>query len=484
MILDAPPAAVSGTVIAVFQRDGAIGDIVVLDPSTGASSHALRDLGGDERVRVTTFSYAEAPAVFGLTPGTLRTTQDGCYGLATLPSSTAPEIFSNEVADGAASGWKPVTLASLDPAIAALRLLDACDPCSDFASRFSQQLITLDATCGASFAQRAPDGTVLVGSEWGYTGEEGCFGPGKIFRVPIDPPSRISNHVRISPHSPVQDLQLALSSTPTAGGYFDASGTMWLGGQKGEVWHAVYQSTGPPDFPHELRLYELTRTNAPLVALTSSPAVTLSRFRWFGGTTRSGLPLELYARSSEGAFERYDGTRWSPVHRSVEQDLYNHGGVAWLAQGEAIGVSIRDMEIARWSEGSLHLERFTDDRTERPTAVAVIPGAGTLIGTNLGALYRHEPATRKWSRYGTIATGTPVATIFPHGSGFIASGTNGFVLWSERPDDPSALRTCAGVFAHGVRFSARLGDDAYVLAGPTRSNQPVLVVTVLKARPR
>lgn len=140
---------------------------------------------------------------------------------------------------------------------------------------------------------------------------------------------------------------------------------------------------------------------------------------WIDGPHDASSPFELFALDDLGYFERYDGENWTLLTGALPMPFESpHGGVAWIGPGEAIAAGSRISDVLRYRDGTLHTETFTNGSDDRATAIAVIPGLGTVIGTTRGALYA-DSGDGNWVQLESPLDGRPVHGISPFGEGFV-----------------------------------------------------------------
>lgn len=140
---------------------------------------------------------------------------------------------------------------------------------------------------------------------------------------------------------------------------------------------------------------------------------------WIDGPRDATAPFELFALDTHGFFERYDGENWTQLTGALPAPFESpHGGVAWISPGEAIAAGSRISDVLRYRDGVLHIESFTNGSDDRATAIAVVPGIGTVIGTTRGALYA-DAGDGNWIQLASPLDNRPVHGISPFGDGFV-----------------------------------------------------------------
>jgi hypothetical protein len=161
-----------------------------------------------------------------------------------------------------------------------------------------------------------------------------------------------------------------ITGAPNRAGFVTNDGTVYLVGEDGTI------ARGDPD-----RGMEIIQT----------AGATVTEFTLVDGA-RVG-PLEIYRASFGRPFERYDGTGWTQLTSGGSELEYGAYSVAWIGPNEAIatGVLSRSNNAVRYLDGELIQEPMPG--SERPTAIASIPGAGIVVGTQRGVIIRERGGT-------------------------------------------------------------------------------------------
>lgn len=140
---------------------------------------------------------------------------------------------------------------------------------------------------------------------------------------------------------------------------------------------------------------------------------------WLSGSGGQA-PLELYRFADRGQLDRLVGTSTIWENASPAPDVFiQHfelGGVAWIAEGEAVAVG--GYRVVHYRQGAA-FERLRPLSDPEFTAVASIPGAGVLIGDATGSVYRLDGDALTPFPLGIGARADGVVGFAPLGKGFL-----------------------------------------------------------------
>jgi hypothetical protein len=193
----------------------------------------------------------------------------------------------------------------------------------------------------------------------------------------------------------------------TLGRFYDAfaqdDGTVYLGGESGQIWRATLSRTEP---------WVLTATLAvtlpdggPVLFLAGDPA---------------GAPGELYAATDQGLYSEVGGT-WTR--------RYSQGrprGLAWLGAGTPRGVYGYEFYLGGLRDGALVEDQVHfNTAAGGMTAVAHVPGLGGIGGVEYGTLYRRL-RQGEWDPVGDLEPSIfQIRSIAPYGFGFVYARPDG-----------------------------------------------------------
>lgn len=193
----------------------------------------------------------------------------------------------------------------------------------------------------------------------------------------------------------------------TLGRFFDAfaqdDGTLYFGGEAGQIWRATLSTTNPPVLTATLAA--TLSDGGPVLFLAGDPA---------------GAPGELYAATDQGLYSEVEGT-WTR--------RYSQGrprGLAWLGAGSTRGVYGYEFFL-RGLQGGVEVEDQVHFNTAAGgmTAVAHVPGLGGVGGVEYGTLYRRL-RQGEWDPVGALEPSIfQIRSIAPYGFGFVYARPDG-----------------------------------------------------------
>ncbi len=251
-------------------------------------------------------------------------------------------------------------------------------------------IVIAEAGAGLGFMMPLDENRVLISSVPFRDEDDGSVVPAALY---VTDATRITTS-RIN--SPVNVAHLAAFRR-------DAGSTIYLYGPSGTV------AEGTPQLAFQ--------TTRPPVLLTNALNA------WLDGPRDDRVPAELFALDDSGAIEHFDGTRWRTLlDPGPARSFLGHGGIAWIAPGEAIAVGSLQSQIIRHHDGALYIEDLPTGAADRPSSVAVIPNVGTVVGTDRGALYLDRGGS--WELMESPLDGKGVVGIVPFLDGFIFGRVN------------------------------------------------------------
>lgn len=344
---------------------------VELEAGSGSSGTAI-DLPVDElgAIVLSVLGYRETLAELGVPAGAVPMAT-GTEGFV-LPAPA--ELHFAEVLGGVAGAWDAPEVG--DPELFDLRIAGEpprTTPCAELL----QQTLEVDSFENPDLLVRvAPDTAILAMDDERFF----SAGPGGVTPLAIDG-----------------------ANTPHESAYLRDPAELWLGGSRGLL------SFGDP----ATHLYDPAPSSPlglPLARLTGSA---------------SDQPLELFAVSSYGSFERFDGARWTTLHPAGESRDYRRD-LVMVGPGEALAVGIVESVALRYRSGELTTEVLGESVSAM--SVGQIPGVGTVVGAFDGKLLRHDGG--RWVPFEDSPIALAITAIVPFRGGFlVTTGAGLLVEW-------------------------------------------------------
>ncbi|MCK6544747.1 hypothetical protein L6R52_02685 [Myxococcota bacterium] len=192
-------------------------------------------------------------------------------------------------------------------------------------------------------------------------------------------------------------------STPRAGGFRDARGRTWLVGLRGQL------VVGTPDAGFE--------PSTPIPFLSARQRV------WLTGSPEGD---ELFVMDDRGAIGHFVDGAWGQLRvADVPADgrPFTRGGAVWQRPGEAQFVG-PTYAVLTFRDRVLSEEVLS----ETPTAIALVPGFGPLVGGTRGTIWAERDSA--WNGLGTPLAPSALRVILDVDRGFVTGGVAGrFVEW-------------------------------------------------------
>jgi hypothetical protein len=132
----------------------------------------------------------------------------------------------------------------------------------------------------------------------------------------------------------------------------------------------------------------------------------------------TGDSNELFAVTSSGAFEHFDGTTWKTLVEPSGHDWKR--GVAWIRPGEGVAVGLVDAIVRAIGDAAAPEEV---ERTEPFIRVEQVPGIGTFASTLGGALWIDRGD--RWEMVPGSPIDLGVSALAPFPGGLVLSGATG-----------------------------------------------------------
>lgn len=359
--------------------------------------------------------FYDAPlSNLGLSEGRINVREDG----SPLPSPS--RIRRSTFLGGELSPWEPVD--DLDDQLRTLRVERASNtPCALLGP---ERIYTLDSHASAAFAARFDATTALIGTQ-----------DSRLYLVSLD---GVSSLGRAAP-------------VDTWSGHLASDGTLYLGGKNGRTF------SGRID---------------PVVSMTEiDQGESRDTFQWMDGPLDGD---ELFAVTSSGALEHFDGTTWSQL-MAPEAEKDWRRGVAWIGPDEALAVGLAS-PVVRATGGVLAAEPI--EAGEPLVAIRHAPGLGTFAGT-LGGRVFVTSGDGTWQSLPESPIALPASAIAPFEEGIIVAGGVGFTTqWHPDYGWCEAETVTNPIVKHLVVL-----EDAVVYLGDPKQEGPRKNNTVV-VRPR
>ncbi len=397
-----PPVGGSGSVVFAIESADAL-QLEARRIEGGRVPPVAIDLDRLGRSRIWALFYAGALGEHGLTEGPVPVLGEG-RALDPPDSIASADFLGGEIGE-----W--VDREELSDRLLEVRVerdppADPCTPLGD------ERTFPLESRADGAFALRIDGERALIGTR-----------DARLYLVTIEGTTPLGRAVPI-----------ALES-----GYLAPSGELFVAGAGGRTFRGRFEP--------ELALTEIAR------------GATRGSFRWLDGPKSGGVD-ELFAVTSSGALERFDGDRWHTLAPALGGDDWKRG-LAWIAPNEAVAVGL-SAPVVRAVGGQVHAE--PTDAIDPLTAVAHAPGLGTFAGTLGGALLRDEGD--RWIEIPDSPIDLPASALAPFHAGILISGGTGQTTeWQPGHGFCGVLSVNSPIVKHIAVL-----DKAVVLLGDARDN--------------
>lgn len=365
------------------QEDDALRTLVAADIVEGIIPPVLHSLPADARVTVTAMLYETPLSEHGFEAGPVA--MAGPDDLTrSLP--TANQVHETQVDDGAFAGWRAA--ATLSAELADIRV-PALDPCAGF----NPEEVSLGNAA-------VPSSVLALDDRWALVMTEG-------------PEVYFTNGAQV--------VRQAVP-VPLYSGYRRDDGSIWLGGQGGAIFRAVFAVDPEPQL-------ELTDEGSVLSAedvidLVGAPDGALEHF----AMTSNREEEEVW-----GAFEWFDGERWRVpgLRRNTPHDA------TWVGRGFGLFASFfRDGEVWGARDGQEMSIDVTSVLLGNVVVIEQVPGFGLVAATTGGDVHR-QSESGEWRRI-TGSTSHRIGDVHGYEDGLVflrGSGVAHYPLdGSECPD--------------------------------------------------
>lgn len=181
---------------------------------------------------------------------------------------------------------------------------------------------------------------------------------------------------------------------------------------------------------------------------------------WLSGAP-ADAPFELVRLEPRGHFDRLVDTSsaatWGAASEPLprRRPLLESGGLVWLGPGEAIAIGDAQLVHARAGEPPRVLEVLGPDLT----AIAVVPGVGTVVGDARGQLFTYDGGAL--TLLAAVPSGAPILDVTPLGRGFVAVTSDHVDYWAGELraclDEPLSAKAAARALP-SAETAAVLGD--------------------------
>lgn len=417
--IGSPPTSGMRSMLVAVDQGGVLNvSAASLDPDPGGLVFPIADREAGA-VRFEALLYPQTLVELGLEAGAVAEAPE-TDPFGPLPSTS--EVYVSQVEPGNGSVSMPWTRAgAMSQRVASFRMKRNTPPSS--CAKFKVTLLSLDDAGHGTIALALDRDRALVATTL--------------------------QRFYVVTRTSVRALNAPLN-TPHRAAARDENGVLWLGGDRGEVWRATLADSLMP---------------APVTTAPSGEHV-----RGIFGDAE-----ELYTAGEDGSIERYAGGQWTLVKKFPKPTGNTSSrSVAVLRHGEAVAVSPLSPKVVRYSDGVI-----TEEPTTVPdgiTAVAHVPGFGTVVGTSNGAILSEAGGT--WSPMTGNDQRVWVTTIEPYEDGFVFGGPFGnFAQW--KPGVGFCPRWMPVAFS--VNYATALGADL-VLLGSNSSTQNT-AVAILEREP-
>jgi hypothetical protein len=371
----------------------------------------------DTDVEIEALLYSASLADLHLSRGQLKESPEG--GL--LPTTSARFIMT--IHDGIAGPWRSDTATT---ALSSFRVDSRAARCDDFNM---DQRLGPDTAFDVAIGLDASSAFIAGGGRW--------------FRIDA------AQEVMLSPID---------GFTPTAA-YRAPDGRIWLGGSGGKLLVGTPETGFSPE-PSELTGADISFLDGP----------------------HHDEPFELFAVTSTGSFERFDGRAWTVlVDKSPRPLGAGHGGVAWVAPGEAYAAPPRYTNIAgelyHFRQGAL-AKIDLSGRVGPLVSLATIDGVGPL-GVNAGGdVFRLD--TSGFSMVAPKAIATVMPQIAAFRTGFVLASRDG---WFDQYL-PELEHFCSPIAISRRNFlRVTTFGEVVLVVGTQNASQGLSVFTFLSAKP-
>ncbi|MCC7385777.1 MAG: PQQ-like beta-propeller repeat protein [Deltaproteobacteria bacterium] len=377
-----------------------------------AAGEALR-VFADGDARVTLLEYAEPWSDLPIAPGELRSVEGGCVLLEELPPRRS-YVLRVAREDRMSSAWSPVSSKDLSGFVRLFRIDTGTDCRSDRCREWETTALEFPgSTEGIAWGVRHSDGRALFGTfhDEVYTVDE----TRTVRRVAVEPSSATIRSASVG-----------------------SDGRLWIGG----LYH-VYRAALSED---RLSLEAITAWQDDVYGYLA------------GGTSTAAEGL--FTLTDRGRFLRRTGSDWTSIGGplSPSTGLGRRGGLALVRPGEAVAVWGHDPIVWRFRDGEL-LDETPVELTQGGSAIAHLPGWGTVFGTGDGSVFDdHEGSFELRSERLPV----PVRAIAGLSDGYMLGGESGAMqqYFFDRGFCP-AFTAIAG----GVRALVALGPGLLLVGG-------------------
>jgi len=380
--LELPIDASHRSALIAVQHDDTLQTLVAADIVEGLIPPLIHSLPSEAQITVTAMLYEATLADHGFEAGPVAMAGPDDRTRA-LPM--ANQVRETQLDDGAFSGWR---VASALPAELADVRVPALDPCA----AFNPEEVSLGNAAVPSSVLALDDSWALVMTE----GAEVYFTNGdRVVRQAV----------------PV----------PLYSGYRRDDGRVWLGGQAGAVFSAVFSVDPEPQL--ELTAEGTVLSREDVIDLVGAPDGPVEHF-----AMTSNREEEVW-----GAFEWFDGERWRVpgLRRNTPHDA------TWVAPGFGLFASFfRDGEVWGARDGQEMSIDVTSVLLGNVVVIEQVPGFGLVAATTGGDVHQLSDGG-EWRRI-TGSTSHRIGDVHGYEDGLVflrGSGVAHYPLdGSECPD--------------------------------------------------
>jgi hypothetical protein len=406
---------VESAIVAIEQHSD-LRVFAVAPSATGVIELSLDDLD-DSLIALELALYDESLAERNIAEGEL--TRSG----GTPPERRVPDtgrVYATTIDGASAESWFPI--GRLSDTLAGFRFpgIDPIDPCTQYV----QEVIELSAhEKVASTAAFSDDELIVFTTSTSYAVQRGS----------------------------VRVLQLRLIGETTSSRVVNATTI----DASGRVWGSLADGT----------LAELTLEGSELLArVRGRLSLPESELRWLATTELDGEP-EHFVLTSTGALYRHHAGVSSVLHQFTGDSTLS-GAVSVLGPREALAVfRYNTGKVLHYANGRIEDEVVPTTVLDRLVSLATLPGAGTVVGTDDGKLFRRGEGGR-WSSVDEMASavGLTITSFTSDPAGFAFGAGYSNRNWLGRWIEADKRLCMTGLMLRGNRpVINRLGESFAVI---------------------